>query len=137
MRFRNQKSETRSQKARSQSRSFWFLAFWLLAFWLLSPVGVDQLARLQLGRIDDDVAGRLLEGLQAVVLDALELDLDHRRLRPLAVRREADVADDGVELVGVDVLGHLVLVEAADRADRLLVDLHAGIGVGRQIEAEL
>src|SRR5260221_14251006 len=66
---------------------------------------IAQLARLHLGRRHDYLRAGLLELLEAAALDALELDLQHVRARPLAVGRELDVADHGLEGRGVDVVG--------------------------------
>ena len=88
-----------------------------------------------LGQQHDPLAG-LLELLEVAVLDVLELDHQHARGRPLAVLAELDRADDGVELGVADVVGELLLVEAADRLDRLAQDLHVGVGERRQVVAE-
>src|SRR5690242_10243657 len=76
-------------------------------------IGVLELARAQLRRIDDDrLAGRL-ELVDVAAADPAILHEDEARLLPLAVVGEFDLADDGVEGRGVDVLADPLLVEAA------------------------
>src|SRR5664280_2921776 len=62
-------------------------------------VGVDHVARLVFGRRDDGQGVRVLELIDGVALDAAELRLEHPRLRPFAIWRKLDVADDGLEPV--------------------------------------
>ena len=62
--------------------------------------------------------------------------MDHARARPLAVRAEADRADDGLHLVLVQVVGELPVVEALRRVDRLLEHLADRVVERRQVEAE-
>jgi len=79
----------------------------------LLPVRRLQRARLVRRWIEDDLGARLGELLQPIALDVLELHAEHARLGPFALRVEADLADDGLEGVAVDVVGELGVVEAA------------------------
>src|SRR6185295_8361232 len=87
-------------------------------------------------RIDDHllVASHVL--LQAGALNVLELHHDHPRVGPFAEFVEADIADDRLERVLVEIVGELVVVERACRLDRLLQDLHRGVSERRLIETE-
>src|SRR5216683_926811 len=58
-------------------------------------IGIDQRAgRISL-RCQHGLGVHLAELLGIVPLDVVELDRDHARLRPFAVRAELHVADDG------------------------------------------
>src|ERR1700681_4521254 len=48
-------------------------------------VRIDQIARLVLGRHYHDLGREVLELAEIVALDVLELELEHARLRPLAL----------------------------------------------------
>src|SRR3974377_1617 len=60
-------------------------------------VGVDQVAGLVLGRVEDHLAREVAEGVDAVALDALELHQQHAFGRPLALVAELHVADHGLK----------------------------------------
>src|SRR5712692_9603829 len=90
-----------------------------MASLLCNSVGVSYLARHVLLWCDDHLGVRVLELLVVVALDALELDLEHARLRPLAVLAELDVAGHGLEGVVTQVGGELVLIEALGALHRL------------------
>src|SRR5262245_13172728 len=95
-----------------------------------------QLAILVLRRIDDHllVPGHVL--VEPGGLDVLELHHDGARLCPLAQLVEPDLADNGVEGIGVDIAGELVVVEALGCLDGLLEHLHGRVCKRRLIESE-
>src|SRR6516162_5876019 len=59
--------------------------------------------------------------------DVVILHLHPARLRPLAVFAEFDVTHRGLERMGADVVGELVVVEALGRRDRLPEDVKIGV----------
>src|SRR2546429_9897883 len=79
------------------------------------------------------VAGEIL--VEAAALYVLELDHDRPRVRPLAELVEPDLSHDGVERVLMNVLSQPVVIDAAGSPDRLLQDLHGGIGKWRLVKA--
>src|ERR1022692_5309954 len=99
-------------------------------------VGVDDAARLVLGRGDDDLDVRILELVHGVALDAAELRLEHARLCELATLAERNVADDGLKRGLADVVGELAVVEALGRRDRLAEDVEIRVAVRRHVVAE-
>src|SRR2546426_12161950 len=96
----------------------------------------DSLAELVLLRPQDHLPAGLPELIHVLVDDAADLRVDLARARPLAVRAEADLADDGLHLVLVQVVGELPVVEALRRVDRLLEHLANRVVERRQVEAE-
>src|ERR1700732_3095346 len=102
----------------------------------LFPERIFELAVPVFRRIYDHllVAGQIL--LEAAALHVLELPHDRTRLRPLAERIEPDLPDNGVEGAVMDVLGKLLVIDAAGRGDGLLQHLHGGVGKRRLVEAE-
>src|SRR5438128_2721307 len=107
-----------------------------LALFLRRGVGVDHVARLELLGVEDDLLAGDSELFDVDPLDALILDLQDPRLRPLAVRSETHLADDGAELVGADVVGHFLLLEALAALDGQAQDLDGGVRVRREVIAE-
>ena len=95
-----------------------------------------HVARFQFGRVDNDLFAGLLELLDVGADDVLILHQQNARFGPFALRREADIADDGLERLLVNVFGELAVIEAAHRFDRLLEDLHFRVGEGRNVDAE-
>ena len=89
-------------------------------------VRIDHLARLVLRRRYHDLGREVLELADVIALDVLELDLEHARLRPFALRAERHVADQGLERGLADVIGELVVIEAFRRRDCLLAEPEAG-----------
>src|ERR1700674_3465422 len=84
-----------------------------LPIYLSMPGGgirIEKLPRFELGRIEDHLAARLAELVDAGALDMLVLDEQHPALLPLAVVGELDVTDDGREFGRMDVGGDLGLV---------------------------
>src|SRR5689334_17549424 len=100
------------------------------------PIGILEIAGLELGRPYDHFFARLLELRQIVADDAARLSVDDARLCPFTVRPEPHIAHDGAERRLVHVFGNRLLVEVLGRLDGLSQDLHRGIGVGWQVEAE-
>src|SRR5580692_1089756 len=97
---------------------------------------VLQFAVLIFRRVKDHLLSGRAILIEIVAVDVLELHQQQPRLRPLAFLVEADVADDRIESVLVDVIGELAVIQTAGRLDRLFEDLHGGIGEGRLIETE-
>src|SRR5947209_15402488 len=95
-----------------------------------------HVARLILLREQDDAVSGVLELLEIVALQSAELHHQNARLRPFAVTAELDLADDRIELVRPNMIGELRIVEGTNRLHRRLQNLHLGIGVYRNIEAE-
>src|SRR6476646_1333679 len=95
-----------------------------------------QLAVRIFGRIDDDllVPGHIL--VKPVSGDVLKLHLNDTRIGPLTELVEFDLTDNGIERVGVDIGGELLIIEASSRLHGLLQDLHGCIGKRRLIEPE-
>jgi len=85
--------------------------------------GLDQFARLELLRIDDDGLAGLAELIDVVPLDVLVLNIKDPRLFPFAERAELHLADDGVEARIVQIRSELALVGAACCGDRLAENL--------------
>src|SRR5437763_3812227 len=88
---------------------------------------MDQLSGFEFGRIKNHGFAGLTELVDVVALDVLILDVENSGLLPLTERTEFHVANDGLELRLVQMIGKLALVEAADRGHRLSQDLHFGI----------
>src|SRR6188474_1447130 len=90
----------------------------------------QQLSGRKTLRIDDHLRARLLELVEPIALDVLVLHPEDARILPFAVRRIFDLADDGIEAVGLDVVPELLLIEAADGRHRLLQHLAVRVGEG-------
>src|ERR1700733_8862963 len=68
-------------------------------------VGIDHIARLVLGRHYYDLRREVLELGEIVAPDMLELNLEHPRLRPLALGPEFHIPDHGLKRGLADVIG--------------------------------
>src|SRR5664280_801840 len=99
-------------------------------------VGVDHVARLVFGRRNDGQGFRVLELIDGVALDAAELRLEYPRLRPFAIGRKLDVADDGLERGLAQIIGELAVVEALGGGDRLAQHVEVSIAERRHIVAQ-
>src|SRR5262249_52774974 len=82
-----------------------------VALFLRRGVRIGHVGRLELLGIEVDFSTGPAKLFHVRPLDALILNLEHPRLRPLAVRAEPHLANDRAELVRADVIGHLLLVE--------------------------
>src|SRR5438128_2199200 len=80
------------------------------------------------------MAGQVL--VEAVALNILKLNENGARLRPFPKLVESDRSDNGAEFIVVNVIGKLIVIEAARCLDRLLENLHCRIGERRLVEAE-
>src|SRR6266851_4291406 len=103
---------------------------------LFPLVGIDHIARLVLGRIENHLGGEVTERVDAAVLDVLELDQQHAFLGPLPLGAELHVADHGLEGGLAEVVGELLVVEALDRRNRVAEHLQVGVGPHRHVVAE-
>src|SRR5215475_11178297 len=74
-------------------------------------VRIDDGSGLELVGPEHHLLARPAELLDARALDLLILDHEGAPGRPLAILPELDLAHDGAELVGPDVVGDLLLVE--------------------------
>src|SRR6516225_1133123 len=114
------------------------------ARWLMRATGplhrlierVDHLARFVFRGRDHNLGRDVPELTDVVALDVLKLNLQHARLRPLAVLAELHVADDGLERVGAQINGKLCVVEALGRADRLAQNLELSVAPRTDVIAE-
>src|SRR5438132_12908859 len=79
----------------------------------------DELAGLQFLRKQDHLFARVAELLDVLVHDAAELRHQRRSFLPLAVRRKRDRADDGFELVAVEISSNRLLVKRPRSLDSL------------------
>src|SRR6202166_4769316 len=98
--------------------------------------GIMELAVCELLRLDDDLRADLFELFEVVANDPLILNIEKSRLGPVAIWCEGDFADHRIEGVGVDVAADVIWVQALRCCHRLFENLHAGIGVRRQVEAQ-
>ena len=73
-------------------------------------VRIDDLATLELRRVDDRFLPRIAEFVDAVALDVLELRGERPLFRPFSMRAEFHVADDGLERRLAHVVGELVVI---------------------------
>src|SRR6185437_2949441 len=96
----------------------------------------DQIARFELGRGQDHLPARLAELIDVLVDDSTELGHQRAGFLPLAVIGKYDRADDGLDLVGMEIFGDALLVQRLRRVDGLLHDLTRSVAVRREIVAE-
>src|SRR3954453_5534655 len=80
-------------------------------------VGIDDVAGLQVGRGQYRLGVHALELVDGVALDAVILDLQHARLRPLATLAELDVAHDGLDRIAAQIVGDLIVIDALRTGD--------------------
>ena len=66
---------------------------------------------------------------EIVAADALKLGEELARLGPFAILAEGNLARDGREFMGMDVVGELGVIETFRRLDRLRQNLAGGIGM--------
>src|SRR5580704_11292865 len=99
-------------------------------------IGQDGVAGLVFVGPDHRLALAVAEIIDAGAGDVLELDGQDARFSPLALVAEGDVADHGLESVGADVVGDLVLVEALRALDRVAPDLEVRVRPRDEVIAE-
>src|SRR5580704_5934758 len=81
-------------------------------------VGINQSAGALIGRRDHGLIAHAAPGLEiGGVGEAVILHLQHAGFGPLAILAELEVAHDGLELVGAEIFGELVVVERAGAGD--------------------
>src|SRR5262249_61143015 len=90
---------------------------------------------LELVGPEHHLLARSAELLDARALDLLVLHHEGAPSGPLAILPELDLAHDGGELVGTDVVGDFLLVEAFGPFHGLTQHLHERVGVRRGIIA--
>ncbi len=97
---------------------------------------LDELAGLQLDRVQDYLLACLAKLLDVLVGDPAELNHQQAGICPIAVFVEADAADQRFQLVLAQIISERSLVEALDRLDRLLQDLSDRVVEWREIKTE-
>src|SRR5258707_11720835 len=100
-------------------------------------VRIDHVARLVFSWRHYGLSVHRAELLDVVAfVDAMELDLQYPPLRPFAVLAEFDVADDGLEGVGTEVVGELLVFDALRSLDGLRQHLELRVAPRGHVIAE-
>src|SRR5450759_2900899 len=89
----------------------------------------------ELLRFNDDLLSGLLELIEIVANDISILNIKKSRLGPVAVGCERNFADHRIEGGVVNIPANRVCIQALRRRHGLFENLHAGIGVRRQVKA--
>src|ERR1700736_2219000 len=96
----------------------------------------DHVAGFVLVRPQDHLPGGVAELIDVMSGYVLKLRRELTRFRPFAVRSKTDFAQDGVERIGVHVVGKLVVIEALGALDRLSQYLSGRIAERDEVVAD-
>src|SRR6516162_8600070 len=99
-------------------------------------VRIDDLATLELRRVDDRFLARIAEFVDAVAFDVLELRGERPLFRPFSMRAKFHITNDGLERRLAHVVGELVVIQALRGGDCIAEYLQIGIGPYRHVVAE-